>query len=544
MKCKYSITIWLFLAVLLLVACDNGEQQRLQLAELERQNRADSLMLNDSLARDLAEWFDRHGTRNEQMRAHYILGRTYADRGESPAALDAYNDAADRADTTAQDCDYNTLCRVYAQEADLFFQQNLLDNYLSALDKSVRYAWEAKDTMTALNEKTHKIIAYDLLQRNDSVILLFNQVFEELCRFAGEEIASQYCMYPVNALLMEKLFPEAKRYMDISGYFDSLQNIETGREIYYYYKGLYYLSINHYDSAYYYFHKGLRFGKSYECQNASALGLAKLYQQIHQSDSSARYALYAYEMNDSIYREMSTEIVSRMQALHNYSRHLRIAQQQTEIAERERQRFWSFVLVVVCIFILLAIIAGIIFSVYRQKRRLALKKYQIKVEEIRTAKDILSQFKQQKTESSKLIRDKEQEIQALEEELEKYDQNQQLSRDNDLFLMEEYGIGQLLRKKAAIGTTLKHDEWERINVFIREHLPGFDEFISKQTEIFGPTKGKICVLLRLYVGVKNTGTMLGVSSAYISKMSREILFELFKKDGSGKELTKELSKFR
>ena len=82
MKCKYSITIWLFLAVLLLVACDSGEQQRLQLAELERQNRADSLMLNDSLARDLALWFDRHGTRNEQMRAHYILGRT--SQGDRP----------------------------------------------------------------------------------------------------------------------------------------------------------------------------------------------------------------------------------------------------------------------------------------------------------------------------------------------------------------------------------------------------------------------------------------------------------------------------
>ena len=55
----------MLLAVLLLVACDNGERQRLQLAELERQNRADSLMLNDSLARDLADWFDRHGTPNE-----------------------------------------------------------------------------------------------------------------------------------------------------------------------------------------------------------------------------------------------------------------------------------------------------------------------------------------------------------------------------------------------------------------------------------------------------------------------------------------------
>lgn len=38
--------------------------------------------------------------------------------------------------------------------------------------------------------------------------------------------------------------------------------------------------------------------------------------------------------------------------------------------------------------------------------------------------------------------------------------------------------------------------------------------------------------------------MLGVSSAYVSKMSKGILSELFKKSGSGKELTKKLSKFR
>ena len=216
----------------------------------------------------------------------------------------------------------------------------------------------------------------------------------------------------------------------------------------------------------------------------------------------------------------------------------------TEIAERERQRFWSFVFVIVCIFISMAILAGIIFSIYRQKRISALRKYLTKVEELKTAKNILSQYKQQNIESSRLISEKEQEIQVLETELERYVKNQQLSRDNDLFLMEECGIGQLLRKKAAIGTTLNHDEWERINLFIREQLPGFDEFISKQTDIYGTAKGKICVLLRLYVGVKNTGTMLGVSSAYVSKMSREILSELFKKSGSGKELTKELSKFR
>ena len=103
------------LLLLLLTACTDSREQQLQLEELERQNRADSVMQDLALAQSLADHFDRHGTRNEQLRAHYILGRTHADRGELPQAVTAYNDAAERADTTAKDCDYRTLSRVHAQ---------------------------------------------------------------------------------------------------------------------------------------------------------------------------------------------------------------------------------------------------------------------------------------------------------------------------------------------------------------------------------------------------------------------------------------------
>ena len=41
------------LIVLLLAACSDHRQRLLLLEELERQNRADSVMRNDSLARDL-----------------------------------------------------------------------------------------------------------------------------------------------------------------------------------------------------------------------------------------------------------------------------------------------------------------------------------------------------------------------------------------------------------------------------------------------------------------------------------------------------------
>ena len=81
---------YMLFALVLFCGCTDGTERRLQLEELERQNRADSLMTNDSLATILADYFDRNGTSNEQLRAHYILGRTYADRGELPQALNAY----------------------------------------------------------------------------------------------------------------------------------------------------------------------------------------------------------------------------------------------------------------------------------------------------------------------------------------------------------------------------------------------------------------------------------------------------------------------
>ena len=131
MKNAPHLLLLLLLAVL--AACsDDGSQMRAQLEELERQNRADSVMTNDSLAEHLVKYFDRHGTPNERMRAHYILGRTYADMGEAPAALEAYLDAADCADTTTLDCDWAKLSRVYGQMSEIFYLQGLIeDNILN-----------------------------------------------------------------------------------------------------------------------------------------------------------------------------------------------------------------------------------------------------------------------------------------------------------------------------------------------------------------------------------------------------------------------------
>ncbi len=56
-KTPRPITV-IVLAIVLAACSGDGSQMRAQLEELERQNRADSVMTNDSLAEHLVKYFD------------------------------------------------------------------------------------------------------------------------------------------------------------------------------------------------------------------------------------------------------------------------------------------------------------------------------------------------------------------------------------------------------------------------------------------------------------------------------------------------------
>ena len=542
-----SRTLLLQLLLLtVLAACDSGERQRLQLEELERMNREYVRLTNDSLARDLADWFDRHGTRNEQLRAYYMLGRTYADRGEAPQAIIAYNDAINSADTTNTDCDYKILCRVYAQMATVLYHQDLYRDGLEKVNRAVYYGFLAKDTLAALMAYTQKLDFYDMLQQPDSMLFASTDVYEKLRQVGYNSYAAEMLIGPIRYLTdigdLQKARELMNSYESETGFFDAEGNICKGREVFYYHKGLYYLKACQYDSAEYCFRKELSEGKDFNNQNAGAYGLTMLFQQTHRPDSAAKYAIYSYAMNDSVYSRMSTQTVARMQAMYDYSHHQQVAQQEKERADRERMHFWSLVFYVVGSIIALSILAAIVFAALLHQRKKALKHYYIKVEELKAAQQELRQLLQRSSESEMLISKKEQEIRKLQSELDITMKNRQLKRDKVKFQMEESGIGQLLRRKAASGTKLTEEEWARINQFISESMPEFDAFLSSKAEILGIQWMRICILFRLFVIEKNVGTMLGVSAPFISSECKKINSKLFFVEGSGKVLARELLK--
>lgn len=139
----------------LLASCSGDEKEKMlgQLAELERQNLAYESMTNDTLAKELVGYFEHHGTSNERMRAHYMLGCTYRDMGESPLAVLSFQDAIAQADTTATDCDLRTLCSIYSQLGWMFHGQLLLTDEIAARSRSQHFAEKLGNMWIAISEK-------------------------------------------------------------------------------------------------------------------------------------------------------------------------------------------------------------------------------------------------------------------------------------------------------------------------------------------------------------------------------------------------------
>ncbi|MDO5526261.1 MAG: hypothetical protein Q4F85_09295 [Prevotella sp.] len=543
-------------------------------------NKLDTLFRTTDGTQQLADYFDDHGTPNEKMLAHYLLGRAYYDTGESPMALKCFQDAVAMADTTAKDCDYWQLSRVYGQMGNIFWQQNLLQHDLECTDKAIKYAYTAGDTVNALLNMADKIHIYDQWHKSDSAIFLCEKLSMLFRKYGHPDIAASMLGTSIKLLLNKGDITKAKHYIDIydteSGFFDAKGNIEHGREVYYYYKSQYYLTVNQYDSAEYYFRKELRDGKDFNNQNAGARGLALLFQQTNRPDSAAKYALYSYEMNDSVYAHMATREVANVHGLYNYIHNQEIAQKEKEknVAERNKVRWLAG-------FLLIMMLAGIYYvRNTRQKRREMSRKYHKSVTDIAYLQSEVTKLTSQKSDLDKL----------LANEKSKYLASAQISEDNALALKQaESGMDllhhnieelhRMITEKESIIIKLKTDlqvkykqekheidlanenlkrhkfyptlhelsskgqapddsQWQELKTMAAEIYPGFYEFISSKN--LNEKEFYTCMLLRMFVKPKAIANMLGVTQSYISKIRSEMLFRFFNVTGTSREFDKKI----
>ena len=377
----------------------------------------------------------------------------------------------------------------------------------------------------------------------DSAIIIIKKVISLFDKFGYKKEAAGFCSAIIRELVDNGELSLAKQYIDRyeneSGYFDDNHNIEKGKEAYYYAKGYYYMAINKLDSAEYCYRKELNEGRDFNNQNAGSKGLAQLFQQKHIGDSAAKYALYSYEMNDSVYAHMATKEVEQMQGMYDYSRNREIARQEKERADNAHT-----IIQMICVFSFFFMMMAfvIVREVYKKRKEERLE-FNNKVSLLAKTQADVIKLRSYGSELSQMLADKEKETICLATEIEKYKERigqQKLSAES---LLENSEVYMLLKKSADKALILSDDDWHQTFMMIIEILPNFNKLISSKRSELNDNEFKTCILIRLHFTSKDVSNMLGVTQPYITKVCRSLMQKLFNEEGKSKDLSEKLKQY-
>ena len=514
-----------------------SQKMRYELLRHKAMNKACITFTSDSVMKEVVDYYDHHGSANERMLANYVLGCVYRDMHEAPMALEYYNKATEQADTTAADCDYGTLYRVYSQMGFLFSKQYLPYQELNAFDKAEKYAYLAKDTFNAIVNYQNQGEVYDFLGKKDSAIAI-NLQAAKLFKKHGNDYAAAIafgCNYKY--YIEKKDFINAKKAFEAynsTGY-EGNSNYEDAKAYVLCLKGTYYMFTGQLDSACYILQQSLKFCKSFSNKAATTKALAHYYAKVNQPSLAMKYALLSSEYNDSDLIEARKSQLQQVQAMYDYGRNREIARIAEQKAKRSMQINYIIVLSCIILFLLLS---------YIYRKQLAFKKKKIAVSKL-MYEDSLLKLKRLQDEKNKLvaendkqlaqvITEKENTINKLKSEISDIQEKYSLSSmsDAELTLMDSSIYKKIKFIEVHPKKNMSEEDWKDLADTIESAIPNFIPRLKKKLR---NKDYQICLLIRLGFSTSLIARLLEVSDAAISKSRKTMLKKLCGKDGKPKE---------
>ena len=440
-------------------------------------------------AQTLADYFDNHGTPNEQMLAHYLLGLTYADSHDAPKALEAYHAAAACVDTSRVDCDYHTLSLVHIQMAEIFHQHYQPRMVIAELSIAQQLAYKDKDTLMALECYFDLSNEYERLGEKDTAFAIATKAARLFTAMEQYDRAAAAQNATILILLDKHCTDDAKAAIDaflLSAYTDSLGNVSPGREIFYYKRGLYYLQAGKTDSAEYFFRKELHDGRDINNQIASRKGLQLLYEKLGKADSVAKYASEGYNLSDSVYMLSESQNVQSLQAMFDYTnKQLMLEQKTNELGETR-------LYMLIAVMSLLLVIVAVLHIAKRRDRQYAIAtaNYQSTIREL-----------------------------SLDERLNSSPITthlQDLANSNPPKMADSNAINSL-------------------KALIRDNIPSFYDRINQSQQPLSEQEYVVCLLTRLEFSSVCIDRLTGVSEGYTSRLKSRLYKKLTGDEGNAKD---------
>ena len=514
-----------------------AQKMRYELLRHKAMNKACITFTSDSVMKEVVDYYEDHGSANQRMLANYVLGCVYRDMHEVPLALEYYNKATEQADTTAADCDYGTLYRVYSQMGFLFSKQYLPYQLLDAFDKAEKYAYLAKDTLNAIINYQNKGDAYDYLGKKDSVVAI-NLRSANMFKRIGDNYNAAIALGCNYSYYIEKQDSvNAKKAFEayFSTGYEGNSNYGDAKAFLLCEKGTYYMFVSRLDSAFSCLNQSLKLSKSYSNKAAATKVLAQYYARVNKPVLAMKYALKSSEYNDSDLLAVRESQLQQIQAMYNYGRNQEIARKAELKAERITMLVYVLIAGGVVIFLLLT--------------HLYLKQLKKKKEKILVTKhlydDSLLKLRQKQEELELLrtvndrkiadvIKEKEQTINKLEDDLkdirDKYS-NSSLS-DVDILLKESSIYKRIKYLELHPKETMRENDWIELEETIEQLIPSFIPLLKNRLNVMAY---RICLLVKLEISTSSIAILLGLSSSAISKYRKVMLEKLCGRSGKPKD---------
>ena len=514
-----------------------AQKMRYELLRHKAMNKACITFTSDSVMKKVVDYYDHHGSANERMLANYALGCVYRDMHEAPMALEYYNKATEQADTTAADCDYGTLYRVYSQMGFLFSKQYLPYQLLDAFGKAEKYAYLAKDTLNAIINYQNRENAYSYLGNKDSVIAInlhaatmFKQIGNNYAAAIAFGCNYNYYVEKEDTLNALKTF---KAYFS-TGY-EGNSEYEDSKAYVLCQKGTYYMFTAQLDSAYNNLQQSLRLCKSYSIKAATTKALAQYYAKVNQPAMAMKYALQSSEYNDSDLIEARKTQLQQVKAMYDYGRNQEIARRAELKAKRSTQMNYMIVFACVVLFLFLS---------YVYRKQLALKKKRIAASKL-VYEDCLLKLKRLQEEKAQLvaekdkklaqiITEKENAISKLVSEIHDIQNRYSLSSMSDAYLVLKNSS--IYKKIQCIEAhpleEMTEEDWTELADTVEELIPNFIPMLKNRVS---DRDYRICLLIRLGIPASLMARLLNLSDAAISKSRKTMLKKLCGKVGKPKE---------
>ena len=545
-------------------------RMRYHLLTMKAQNKAYVDFTSDSLAKDVVEYYDNHGTANDRLLAHYLLGCVYRDLGESPEALRAYYDAISVADTATADCDMSTLASVYGQMSQIFHQQDLPYDEVWAWQNYSKFIKETGGAKDYIIAKSQLIRPYYLLGEKDSVLKIISDSYQSLKLMGYTQDAAEMLPTAIYIYTERKDLLVARQMIDIyereSGLFDGNGNIARGREHYYVTKGFFKLAINEMDSAENCFRNAIQTGYLSDGYK----GLLSVYRHKNVLDSIVHFSLLYEAAQDSLHDNMQMETIHRMSALFNYNRFQKLAQDNEKRANKNRM----ILIIIVGLVIIIALILWNLYQSDKRKKQRELEKLKSDYanatddynKNLHTLKLLEETHKSTISEMLKeLIHTQDENIsfrQQLEEQIAQYETTkEELENENESLkekiarLQKEEGISKYIDKSKRFKDTAivdrfmliaesplmmpEDDEWEELVNTTSDYYP---ELIRDMDKLQGISVQEIrlCILVAMSIRESDVARMMEVSNQRVSNIKSALNKKLFG-DSSARSLYKNLS---